>query len=73
MFRASVHQRQYKMASDLVTPTAQQSCIITFLVKEKAKRAEGLCSLNEQYGKRTCHMQMFKIGTISFLKDIKKS
>jgi hypothetical protein len=41
------------MVSDLVTPSAEQHCIIRILVKEKVKPAEILCRLNAQYGEET--------------------
>jgi hypothetical protein len=41
------------MASDLVSPSADQRCIIKFLVKEKVKPEEFLRRLNAQYGENT--------------------
>jgi hypothetical protein len=41
------------MASDHVTPSIKQRCIIKFLVKEKVKPADILHKLNAQYGEKT--------------------
>jgi hypothetical protein len=60
------------MASDLVTPSVEHHCIIKFLVKEKVKSANILYMLNAQYGKGPCHFQVSVIGTVSFLKAVKK-
>jgi hypothetical protein len=40
-------------ASDLVTPSVEQCCIIKFLLKEKVKPAEILCNLNAEYEEET--------------------
>jgi hypothetical protein len=40
------------MASDLVTPSAEQRCVITFLVKEEIRPAE-ILRRNAQYGEET--------------------
>jgi hypothetical protein len=53
MHPTSVHYSQYKIASDLVTPSIEQYCIIKFLVKENVKSAEILHRLNPQYGEET--------------------
>lgn len=42
------------MASGLIPPSAEQHCIIKFLVKEKVKVIEMLCRSNAQYGERPC-------------------
>jgi hypothetical protein len=46
MLLTSAYQTQYKMASRLVTPNVEQSCIIKFLVKEEVKALEILHRLN---------------------------
>jgi hypothetical protein len=55
------------MASDLVTCSAEQHCIIKLPVKEKLKLAEILCRLNAWYE------EVSVIGTVSILKAIEQS
>jgi hypothetical protein len=45
---ASSYYKQYKIASDPVTPSVEQRRIIKFLVKEKVKQAEILHMLSVQ-------------------------
>jgi hypothetical protein len=53
MHPTSVHYNQYKMVSDLVTPSVTQHCIIKFLVKEIRKPADILPRLNALYAEET--------------------
>jgi hypothetical protein len=48
----SAYSRQYKMASDTGTQSAEQHCVMKFIVKENVKPAEILPSPRAENGEK---------------------
>lgn len=58
------------MASDLVTSSVEQRCIIEFSVRLKIKSREILCKLNAHNGEETFSRPNVLFRIISFLKAV---